>query len=248
MLKPSPTLVPKLAANALTELGPAEQERKFVIDAPSAQAFWSIASSRLCHPVDEPDVTYVRTTYFDTPELDYFRSGEQAIARRLRVREYASPNRDGLLSTPDVCFLELKQSGGGRRAKTRLTLRPSDVSHQLDSVGDTPLTPCVASLYRRVALTAPETGLRVTLDDLLLFCRPRPIGSAFADVRPDEVIASQQALVLEIKLRGEPPAWLARLLGYLPEAVGFSKFMLGMRLSMEARRRAVLSTTHPPAA
>ena len=247
-MKTSPTLIPKLGACAVTELEPVEQERKFVLDAPTAQAFWSIASSRLSHPVDEPaGVTYVRTTYFDTPDLAYYRSGTETVARRMRVREYSSPDRDGLLPTRELCYLELKQSSGGRRAKTRLCLHPEDLIGQLAFVGDTPLSPRVTSLYRRSALSDPMTGLRVTLDDLLLFCRPRPIGSPFADVRPEEVVASLQTLVLEVKLNGEVPTWVTRLLSFVPEAVGFSKFMLGMSLAREVRRRSVISTTHPSA-
>lgn len=212
----------------------AGQERKFVLQPGTARAVWAVASGNLT-TVDElaaPLLTYVRTTYYDTPDLAYFRSSSGPVARRLRVREYACPDGEEL-PTPEVCYLELKQSAGGRRAKTRVALRPDEVAAQLEGFPE-PLAPYVASLYRRRALT--DERVRVTLDDGLLFCRPRPLGSPFSDLAVDDVIARCPALVLEVKLAGDPPSWLARILDLLSEAIGFSKFMFGMELSLQALR------------
>ncbi len=224
----------------LVDTGPQldQGERKYLLDAPAAEAFWSIATEHLRPQldVDARPVAYSRTTYFDTPDLAYFRSTSQGgVARRLRVREYAySADPDAVPVVGSRCFVELKQSSGGLRSKTRVAVAAADVPAQLVAVaGESALQPCVATWYRRRALT-DDTGLRVTLDDRLLLCKPRPLGSAFAE---PEIVGRGPAFILEVKHWDAPPTWLAHALAGLEEAINFSKFMLGMRAVSSTMRR-----------
>ena len=60
--------------------------------------------------------------------------------------------------------------------------------------------------------------------------RPVALGTPCFGLEPDRVIARGPAFVLEVKAWAELPRWLDDCLDGLPEAVGFSKFMTGMRL------------------
>ncbi len=205
-------------------------ERKFLPDGEIAREIWAAASRHL-RPEhgDQGEVAYARTTYYDTPDLTYYRSCRGSVRRRLRVREYGAPSHpDATPVLSDRCFLELKMSTGDRRSKTRLALHPSEVPGQLSALTGAPLAPCVATWYRRRALV-DETGLlRITLDDRLLLCRPQPLGSAFNELTASDLLGRGPAYVLEYKCCGAPPAWLIDALGDLREATGFSKFVLGM--------------------
>lgn len=207
-------------------------ERKYLLDAAAAQTFWAIACERLRpqHDVADRPVAYSRTTYYDTPDLAYFRSGQHAVARRLRVREYAhAACLDEVPVVGERCFVELKQSAGGMRSKERVEVGAAAVPAELARLsGERELLPCVATWYRRRALTDDAGDLRVTLDDRLLLCRPRPLGAPFHDLAPGELYGLGPEFILEVKSWGRPPAWLACALASLKEAVGFSKFMLGM--------------------
>ena len=217
-----------------------QRERKFLPDAAAAQALWALASCYLRPEHGSSEVAYSRTTYFDTPDLSYYRSCCGPVKRRLRVREYALPSEpDAPPVLADSCFLELKQSAGNMRTKTRLALHPGDVAAQLQALTDAPLAPCVATLYRRRALVDNTGALRVTLDDRLTLCKPQPIGTPLSALQSSDILASGPSFVLEYKACGNPPTWLVRGLSGLDEAVGFSKFMLGMnavaRAGMAAR-------------
>lgn len=223
------------AVAQLFEPGPLldQGERKYLLDAHAAAGFWAIACDRLRPQIDVKDrpVAYSRTTYFDTPDLAYFRSGRSAVAQRLRVREYAhAASLDEVPVVGGRCFVELKQSSGGLRSKTRLECAPHEVPGRLAELTDERrLEPCVATWYRRRALSDDAGTLRVTLDDRLMLCRPCSLGSEF-ELAPDQIVGHGPAFILEVKtFDGPPPAWLRHALVGLDEAVGFSKFMLGMR-------------------
>lgn len=209
-----------------------ESERKYLLDADAATRFWEIASAHLTPQEDDRarPVAYSRTTYYDTPDLSYYRSCKSEVARRLRVREYAhaaDPARPPVVG--DRCWVELKQSSHGKRSKVRVAVSADEVAAQVAQLAGMPLSPCVATWYRRRALTDAAQGLRVTLDDYLLLCRPRPLGSSFEGLSPGEVLGRGPEFVLELKTCDRLPAWLTDALVGLHEAVGFSKFNLGMR-------------------
>jgi hypothetical protein len=210
-----------------------EREAKFLPDPVAAHAVWAIASRHLRPQQETAAYAYARTTYFDTHDLEYYRSR----GCRLRVREYASATRaDEVPTVADVCYLEVKRSIDGRRTKTRLALRPDQVDAELAAMVDVPLMPCVTTLYRRRALVDDAGTLRVTLDDGVRFCRPRAIGAPL-DYAEHDVIAHGPSLVLEYKSSAPPPVWLARALTLVDEAIGFSKFTLGMDAVLSHKRR-----------
>jgi len=212
-----------------------ERELKFLPDAAAARLVWAIAAQHLRPQSARGPFTYSRTTYFDTADLAYLRSP----GHRLRVREYSTPT--GIDAPPIAepgCYLELKRSAEGRRAKTRLALRPDQLAAALAAAHPTPLTPWVTTWYRRQALVDGAGRLRLTLDDRLLLCRPRPFGAPFDELTDADEIAPGPAFVLEYKAWAAPPPWLTRALADLPEATGFSKFVLGMRALGQPSTRA----------
>lgn len=218
-------------------------ERKFLPDGERARRVWEAAARHLRPEHGDREIAYSRTTYYDTPDLAYYRSCRGSVRRRLRVREYAAPTRpDEAPVLTERCFLELKMSTGDRRSKTRLSLDPSEVPAQLATLTGAPLAPCVATWYRRRALVDDTGLLRVTLDDQLLLCKPQPIGTPFTTLRTGDLLARGPAFVLEYKCCGTPPAWLVEALGDLREATGFSKFVLGMNAVASAGASMTAST------
>jgi hypothetical protein len=209
---------------------PDQSERKFLLDARDALEVWGSVCKYLGSQQDsDQPALYVRTTYFDTPDFAYYRSARGAVAHRLRLREYATASRRDAAPVPSRdCYLELKQSAGGLRAKTRLRVRPDDVQEKLRQLSDAPLSACVGSLYRRAARTSRDGRLRVTLDDCILFCQPSSPGSPF-EVDGATAIAAGPPFVLEVKRGDASPHWLTSVLSRLPEAAEFSKFEAGMR-------------------
>lgn len=240
-MTPQPSPISSISSGPVLDEG----ERKFLVEADAARAFWEIATAKL-QPrveVDARPIAYSRTTYYDTPDLAYYRSGHTAVARRLRVREYGhAAHTDELPVLGDQCFVELKQSANGMRSKARRMVDTAQVPASLTELaGDATLEPCVATWYRRRALTDGANTLRVTLDDHLMLCRPRPLGSSFSPLTDDEIVGHGPAFIVEVKSFGPFPGWLSRALEGLQEAVGFSKFMLGMgavEQSMRLHRRA----------
>lgn len=202
-----------------------EREAKFLPDTAAAHAFWTVALHHLHPQRSAAPFVYARTTYFDTPDLSYYRSS----GRRLRLREYAAARQaDERPVVADRCYLEVKQSAAGRRTKTRVALCAEEVAAALGALADAPLTPCVATCYRRRALVDDTGSIRVTLDEHILLCRPTLLGSAFASQGSADVLAHGPPFVLEYKAWVASPPWLVRALAELEEAVGFSKFLLGM--------------------
>jgi hypothetical protein len=213
-----------------------QRESKYLLDAHQAFSFWEIATTRLkphCRDSSRP-LSFVRTTYFDTPDFAYYRGTAGPVSRRLRAREYASAvDLHEIPELTGVCVLELKQSSQGLRSKSRLTIAPGDVGAYLAKMSgsnpDLPLVPCMTTWYQRAALTDADDRIRVTLDQRVRFCAPTPVGAPCSGTEPAEVIAHGPPFILEVKLWDAPPTWLARALGGLKEAVGFSKFEAGMR-------------------
>jgi hypothetical protein len=90
------------------------------------------------------------------------------------------------------------------------------------------MSPRLVTMYRRTCMTGEGGRVRITLDDSLQFCLPEPLGEAGTPAAPKAVIASGPARVLEVKLWGETPDWLARATEGLSPAPSFSKFRVGM--------------------
>lgn len=206
-----------------------ERERKYLPEADAAEAFWRIASGHLRPEHAGGAVLYAWTTYFDTADLAYYRSSDGPVRRRLRVREYAlAPGLDATPVLGERCYLELKQCRGDVRTKTRVALWPGELARHLSSLEDAPVEPWVATWYRRRVLVDEGERLRLTLDDHLVLCRPRPIGGPLATLDEADLLGRGPPCVLEYKSRAPPPPWLVRALAGLRQAADFSKFMLGM--------------------
>jgi hypothetical protein len=225
---------------------PEQREAKYLLDASGARSLLAAATARLrlSSRRSRCPYTYVRTTYYDTPDAAHYRSSFGPVTRRLRMREYATKRAGGAPQLADVCYLELKQSSDGRRAKVRVPLRAGEVGARLALLDELSLAPCVSSWYRRIAFGDGADRVRVTLDDSLMFCEPMAIGSPL-DFARRQVLAAGPPFVLEVKLWGEAPRWLADRLALLEEALGFSKFTLGMRAAhqggLDARAVAAAS-------
>lgn len=238
--------------NAL--LAPAEHERKFLVPATLATVFLDAIASETRVEIHDPlrPVAFARTTYLDTSDLRYLRSSASGVAKRLRIREYASA--PDLASAPVLtgeCFLELKESADSLRSKIRFAAPPEMIAALVETGGEMVLSsddpqgalralvtllrqdspaPRMTTWYRRVSRSGEGGRVRITVDDGLCFARPRAVGmpGRLAAPAPQDVVAHVEGRVVEVKYRGEAPQWLVEALRLLPETLGFSKFREGM--------------------
>jgi hypothetical protein len=107
--------------------GQAEFERRFWVRRRDAEYLFARGAGELLLEVFDPErpVAFSRTTYFDTADLELYASCRGPLARRLRVREYASaPDVGEPPVATGACFLEWKESSGARRRKLRLRVEP----------------------------------------------------------------------------------------------------------------------------
>ncbi len=244
--------------NAL--LAPSERERKFLVPATLATVFLDAIAGSTRIEVHDPNrpVAYARTTYLDTPQLRYLRSSASGVAKRLRIREYASaPDRETPPILTGECFLELKESADSLRSKCRFSAPPEVIAALVQSGGELVLAgddqqgalgalvallredapaPRMTTWYRRVSRSGEGGRVRITVDDGLCFARPRPVGMPGRLAAPalEDVVATVEGRVVEVKYRGEAPGWLVEALRLLPESLGFSKFLAGMTALADA--------------
>jgi hypothetical protein len=119
---------PDDAPRPATVVDPFEHEQRYILTRTQAVAFYAAVGPRASLEVydRERPISYTRTTYLDSDDFSYFRSCDGPVARRLRVREYASA---ASVAEPPVlsgiCFLELKQNAGTTRSKIRLSAPPA---------------------------------------------------------------------------------------------------------------------------
>lgn len=219
-----------MSETAASGLIPSPQgETKFLLEAAAAERIWLRAAALMRPQVRDAarPFTYHRTTYFDTPDHAYYR-GAGPVARRVRVREYATASAPGAgLELMRPCFLELKQSAHGMRSKSRLEIDASEVGRHVAQMAGTGLFPCLTTWYQRTALTDATESIRMTLDSDIRYCPPQPIGASCC-AAPD-AFAHADAVVLEIKAWGPLPPWLLGLIRQIEEACDFSKFRAGMQ-------------------
>jgi hypothetical protein len=270
------TPIQKTAGSKAASSDPFDHELRYLLSHAEMRRFLNAIAARTAIEIYDParPVSYTRTTYLDTDDLTYFRSGDGAPARRLRIREYAiasTPKEAPILS--GVAFVELKEHDGPSRRKVRLAASPGEIAQMLAEREAGPasnmtagqaelarelalptMAPRLATWYRRLCLTADARRIRITLDENLTFCRPQPIGDpgSLAAPRDREVIAMFPARVLEIKHSGEMPFWLGPALESLQPADSFSKFRMGMtalghtgEVSREADGVAPAAATSP---
>lgn len=228
-----------------------EHEIKFAVPLAEVDVFFAETEGRLCPQVyDETlPIAFSRTTYLDTPELAYLASSQEAVSRRLRVREYAGAAAAGEpVRLMDLCYLEYKESHAGQRRKARLRVAAHEIaefvqepSRLLERLRDPsraelraahvlvrelegkPLAPRLTTWYRRQSLRDASGRVRVTLDTELAFCHPIRLGEGSAGepvLPPERVAGHAPACLLEVKCKGTPPAWLERAMQTLGEPPG----------------------------
>jgi hypothetical protein len=260
---PSQKGTPSQAATATND--PFDHELRYLLSRGEMRRFLDAIAARAAIEIYDPQrpISYTRTTYLDTNDLAYFRTGDGAPARRLRIREYAlaATAKDAPVLS-GTAFVELKQHDGPARSKVRFAASPAEIARLLGHREAGPsrtmtaaqaeiarelalptMAPRLGTWYRRLCLTAEGRRVRITLDENLTFCQPQPIGEAgaLAAPREREVVAAFPARVLEIKHCGEMPFWLGPALESLQPAESFSKFRMGMTAlghGTEARKEA----------
>lgn len=228
-----------------------EHERKFVTPSRSLLGFLPRVASRTTldvHDTARP-VTWNRTTYLDTHDFAYLRSTRPGgIARKLRVREYASaPSALERPRLSGLCYLELKETGGTFRSKTRVRVEPGLLLRMLERpdfakaelsptvqafqrllLADRPV-PKLTTWYRRITRVSSDRSLRITIDSDICFAEPMIIGLESAlSAAPPSPIGRVPFSVVEVKSGGDLPGWLRDALAPLHEVQEFSKFRRGM--------------------
>ena len=227
-----------------------EFEHKFVLTPDAAAALLERVRPHLS-PIEfdaaRPEA-WTRTTYLDTSDLRYLRSSETPTHRRLRVREYAAAPLGGPPVLTGRCFIELKENTGSVRTKIRCEAPSDDILALLRGevpsgrnadartsaawlailkrvIEERPL-PQVTTWYRRESHGA--RGVRITFDSNVTFCDPGLPGHAGEPATPGRVLERIDSTVVEVKLTGAAPAWLAPAL-LEKESHGFSKFQRAMQ-------------------
>lgn len=118
------------------------------------------------------NLTFVRTTYFDSDDHELFRSQRR---RRVRLREYAGARRpDGIPALTGLCAFEVKESWDHPRRKARTAGDRAELMRLLRRGPGRPLDPDIAraaaqgksgwlrprltTFFRRLSFTGP--GIR----------------------------------------------------------------------------------------
>lgn len=238
-----------------------ETEERFLVAPGEARGFLARAARHV--PVDLFDparpVAFIRTTYFDTDDLELFRSQRR---RRIRLREYAAaPGPQDIPTLTGICAFELKESSGAARHKARFAggradlqrllrrgpQRPidADLARAAADVRSCRLRPRLTTFFRRRSHTGD--GIRITLDDRLTFARPVRLGRAGEPAEPPDVVGRGPQLVLEVKLAGPRPDWLEAATRELLSMTRFSKFKGGMLALGRADEVAIATPAVPRA-
>lgn len=174
----------------------------------------------------EPDQfgkTVIASLYYDTPDRRLVRASleKPEFKEKLRARSY------GPVTEGSPVFLELKRKAGGvvykRRVRSTLpeveaffagAAAPdgdSQIGRELtyfrDQYGH--LEPACLILYDRTAYFEPDGELRLTIDENPRF---RMQHAALTDFGGSESLLPPGSAVLELKVQGAMPLWLARTL------------------------------------
>ena len=136
---------------------PFDHELRYLLSRGEMRRFLDAIAARTAVEIYDParPISYTRTTYLDTDDLTYFRTGDGAPARRLRIREYAvatTPKDTPILS--GVAFIELKEHDGPARRKVRLAASPAEIAQP---AGRAPGWPAVRH-DRRAGRAGPRAG------------------------------------------------------------------------------------------
>ena len=231
-------------------------EKKYLLT-PAQYAAVKRGMASWMKPDEHPNYT-ICNIYFDTEHYDLIRTSleKPVYKEKLRLRSYGVPG------SRDPAFVEIKKKYDGVVYKRRVTLQAMDASRWLSGrrSGDGSQIsreidwflqfyrpePKVFLAYDREAYAAADGGeLRLTFDTDIR------VRSNDLDLRSGDhglpLLESNQIL-MEIKIPGAAPLWLARLLsenGIFPTSFSkygtyYKEFVLGGR-SAEVKKEVVLS-------
>lgn len=183
----------------------------------------------------------VNNVYFDTPTFNVIRNSNSKpdYKSKIRIRTYITEAED-----TDVAFLEMKKKITGvvnkRRIVARLIdienfishrIRPQNISAQQKQVFDEieyaldveGSKPAVYLTYKRIALfDRNDSSIRVTIDEDILARVENP---TLRDKRYGEILLPKNHYLMEIKVSGAFPLWLAHILTELNiHPTSFSKY------------------------
>ena len=183
----------------------------------------------------------VNNVYFDTETFNVIRNSlsKPAYKSKLRIRTYVTNAQDD-----DLAFLEMKKKIMGVVNKRRIVgklidlenfinyrIRPAHISpHQkqvLDEIeytlNDEKSKPAVYLTYKRIALfDRNDSNVRVTIDEDIL---ARTVNPTLRDKRYGKELLPEGHYLMEIKISGAFPLWLAHILTELNiHPTSFSKY------------------------
>ena len=200
----------------------------------------------------------ISNIYYDTDGYDLIRASleKPVYKEKLRMRSYGVPDRY------DTVFIEIKKKCGGVVYKRRITMPMQDAARYMRGIQNGTGSqisreidyfmqmyrpqPKVFIAYDREAYAAADGGeLRITFDTAL---RTR---SNELDLRSGDhgrLLLDSDLYLMEIKIPGAVPLWLARLLsanGIFPTSFSkygacYKQFVLGGRAA-EMKKEAALS-------
>lgn len=172
--------------------------------------------------VDEFGKTSIASLYYDTPDYRFIRlsNDKPMFKEKLRLRSY------GLADDNSPVFLELKRKAYGvvykRRIKSTIPEVQGFLNGETESLGEgqinmelsyfisqNELIPACLIIYDRTAYYEPNGDLRLTIDN-----NPR-FRMDDLDLRismDGEPLLPEGYSILEVKVQGAMPLWLARIL------------------------------------
>ena len=209
-------------------------EKKYLLTAAQYRQFRERTRHRLA--VDQYGRSTILSVYYDTPDARMIRASMEkpVYKEKLRLRSYGRPGAG------DAVFVELKKKYRGIVYKRRVEMPLNAAQAWLGGQGKAPdgqigreiaytlaryenLAPAMFIAYDRVALYGKDDPLlRVTFDSRLLF---RHEALTLADGAWGEPLLDPAARLMEVKLPGAMPLWLAHLMDELKiYPASFSKY------------------------
>ena len=199
-------------------------EKKYLLDEEQYEKFSSALSGHM--KADAFAHSTVCNVYYDTPDFSLVRASldKPIYKEKLRVRSYGVPGRDGQV------FLEIKKKYDGIVYKRRTAMTDAEAANYLrhgiapaeDSqifreidwfVRSHELEPKVYLAYDRTALVGEDdSALRMTFDRHIRW-RRSDLNLCRGDM--GEELMPEGTVLLEIKMPGAAPMWLAELLSEL---------------------------------
>jgi hypothetical protein len=187
-----------------------------------------IRLDKFAGPPENPDYT-VRSIYFDTKDLRYYREKNEGIKKRIkvRIRGYNQPSPDSIV------FLELKRKKDNLIFKNRypcyyknldrilnqeivkedVPLKQKDSNREkfLYNLLSLSLKPTVLVIYEREAYHYRfNSDLRITLDKNIRSVKPQNIHSLYSE--EFTVPTFRNHFVLEVKSGSPFPGWILSII------------------------------------